>query len=104
MSEEPADAKVEVISEAVGAKMFAEVMMQIQKDYFLVPKNSQNRFRVETTGEQSEGFKDVGFPFSNAETAEKFAIDFIPVNISWRILFETMQVVKVKEYTAPYLG
>lgn len=86
------------------AQITAQVMEQVGQDYFLILKSAPNRFRVEITGEQADQFKDSGLTFTSVEKAEEWCKAFVPVNMSYRILFETMQVVKVKEYVPPYLG
>lgn len=106
ISSVPKSKKVEEVKQDVTlAVMASQIVGGLQKDFHLVPRKSGNsRYRVEVVGEQAEQFKDSGLTFSSAENAEKWCKDFVPVNMSWRIIFETMDVVKFKEYRPPYLG
>ena len=80
-----------------------QAVEQLKQEYYFIPKTAHSRFRVETSGEQSEPWKDVGLLFETVEKATAYIEDFIPRNVHTRICFETMQVVKYREYKAPYV-
>jgi hypothetical protein len=69
-----------------------------------IPRTNHIRYRVEVVNEKSEPFKDVGLTFNTQQDAEKWCGDFVPRNMSWRVIFETMSVVKYSEYRPEYLG